>query len=167
MQSSCSLQPLLPSSGPIRLGPPADVVALSVIALAYTEIVSVVALLVAIILFGVVLAMRRTRVSNGVPYSSSVPASGWRRLRPAFTLRSPASPSESSPPPTRPVGMTSNRPVQSGFSSGKSRPPTTRARRAARWRSRSHQTSASSISSTRGRATLSFRYSRWPTQGSS
>jgi protein-disulfide isomerase len=68
VQSSCSLQPLLPSSGPIRLGPPADVVALSVIALAYTETVSVVALLVAITLFGVVLAMRRTRVSNGVPY---------------------------------------------------------------------------------------------------
>jgi hypothetical protein len=45
-----------------------DIVALTVVALAYTEDVSSEALLVALALFGVVLIMRRVGVRNGVPY---------------------------------------------------------------------------------------------------
>ena len=45
-----------------------DIIALTIVALAYTEDVSSEALLVALALFGVVLIMRRARVSNGVPY---------------------------------------------------------------------------------------------------
>ncbi|MGH2750576.1 MAG: Na+/H+ antiporter NhaA [Actinomycetota bacterium] len=45
-----------------------DVVALSVIALVYTETLSVPALLVALALFGAVLLLRKAGVRNGVPY---------------------------------------------------------------------------------------------------
>jgi Na+/H+ antiporter NhaA len=45
-----------------------DIVALSVIAVAYTEHISMLALLVAVGLYGVVLALRRAGVRHGVPY---------------------------------------------------------------------------------------------------
>ena len=45
-----------------------DIGALTVVALAYTDKVALVALLLAVGLFGVVLALRRTGVRNGVPY---------------------------------------------------------------------------------------------------
>jgi Na+/H+ antiporter NhaA len=45
-----------------------DIVALTVIAVAYTSGVSLTPLLVAVALFAVVLAMKRARVRNGVPY---------------------------------------------------------------------------------------------------
>lgn len=45
-----------------------DIVALTVIALAYTDDLSITALLVATALFGVVLLMRAARIRNGVPY---------------------------------------------------------------------------------------------------
>src|SRR5919106_2139317 len=45
-----------------------DVAALTIVALAYTEDLSLVALLIAALLFGVVLVMRRAGVRHGVPY---------------------------------------------------------------------------------------------------
>ncbi len=101
-----------------------------VIALAYTDDVAVRALAVAVVLYGVVLALRRAGTRHRVAYFIvglgiwlSMLASG---VHPTLA----GSPSACSPPPIRPHGRTSSVPGRCGGCSASSRPPATPARRA-------------------------------------
>ena len=130
-----------------------DVAALTIVALAYTEDVSVAALFVAALLYGTVLLMRRAGVRHGVAYFvvsfaiwMAMIASGVHATIAGIALGVLAT---AHPPPA----PTSNARARSGGCSVRSRRRSTPARRVAGSHWRSHRTSGCCSCSPRGRVT--------------
>ena len=98
-----------------------DAIALTVIAVAYTEDLSVDPLLIGSGLLLAVLALRAAGIRHGVPYFSSAPASGWPPWPRACTPRSPGWYLASSPLLTHRPATTFPGPGPHGGSSGSNR----------------------------------------------
>lgn len=129
-----------------------DILALTVIALVYTDHLSLVALAVALGLFTVVALLRRSGMRGGSSICSVSP-SGLRRCCRVSTLRLQASRSGCWRPLTRRGGGTLSTPALAGVGSASNRPLSTHGASVVASRAQSRRTSVFSTPCTPGRAT--------------
>src|SRR5918994_3302974 len=140
-----------------------DIVALLVIALAYTEDLSVAALAVAVGLFGVVLLLKTVGVRNGVPYFL-VGLALWLATLASGVHATIAGVAVGLLATAYPPSRDELHRAGDMWRLFREEPtPSTRVPPAARSPCRCRPTSGCSTSSTRGPATSSSRCSRWPT----